>query len=167
MPVRAVFSRLDPWLEVQAAPVPSGVPDQPFGFDETARGALNRAARARVALDGEWGVGLEGGVEEAGGLVWVFGVAALCRRDGRQSFARSAGLALPPQVAERLLAGEELGPVIDSVSGETGASRGAGAFGYLTRGLVTRPEAWEQAIKMALAAHLRPELYARHSETVT
>ncbi|HEX2863257.1 MAG TPA: inosine/xanthosine triphosphatase, partial [Deinococcales bacterium] len=158
-PVQAVFSRLDPWLEVRPVQVPSGVPDQPFGFDETARGAVARAENARRALDAEWGVGLEGGVEEAGGDLWVFGVAALARRDGRVSCARSAAMPLPPVVAERLRAGEELGPVIDRVSGENGASRGAGAFGFLTRGLVTRPEAWEQAIMMALAAHLRPELY--------
>jgi len=58
-------------LEIQGFAVPSGVPDQPFGDDETKQGAQNRAQAAyqayrRAANDNKaphLAVGLEGGLE--------------------------------------------------------------------------------------------------------
>jgi len=47
---RAVLSRAAPDLRVEAVAVPSGVPDQPWGDDETIRGALARARAARESL---------------------------------------------------------------------------------------------------------------------
>ena len=46
----------------EQAAAESGVPDQPWGDEETIRGALARARAARVALDADWGIGIEGGV---------------------------------------------------------------------------------------------------------
>ncbi len=52
--------------------VPSGVADQPVGYKETLKGAVNRAEAAAAAHTGEAGVefsvGLEGGVVASGGL---------------------------------------------------------------------------------------------------
>ncbi|MEO7963075.1 MAG: DUF84 family protein, partial [Gemmatimonadaceae bacterium] len=53
---------------VQHVAVPSGVPDQPWGDDETIRGARNRTVAARVALDADLGVGIEGGVIDEGAV---------------------------------------------------------------------------------------------------
>src|SRR2546430_4333720 len=60
--VRDVMSRLAPGARIEAIAVASGVADQPWGDEETIRGALARAAAARDALDADLGVGIEGGV---------------------------------------------------------------------------------------------------------
>lgn len=56
-------------LDLQSCSVPSGVPDQPFGDDETKLGAKNRARASRIHYNETYGemphfaIGLEGGLE--------------------------------------------------------------------------------------------------------
>ncbi|GGK86880.1 NTPase [Deinococcus radiotolerans] len=160
-PVRDVFAVLYPELEVRGAAVPSGVPDQPIGVGETRRGAVNRARRA-ARLDGAtWGVGLEGGVRVERGQGWLFGVVAAVRAgDGLLLCTRTAELPIPPAALPRVLAGEELGRVMDDILGTRDLKRGVGTVGALTGGLVTRPAVWAQALSLALAPALHPALYS-------
>ncbi len=159
-PTREVFGQVAPELEVVGQNVSSGVPEQPIGFGETLAGARQRARGALAVAGATWGVGLEGGVEfDLDGRGWLFGVAAVVHR-GRESFARSASLELPPEVARRVRTGEELGPVMDELSGVQDNKRKMGAVGYLTNGLVERADVWRGALALALAPMLRPELYS-------
>ncbi|MFC4453257.1 inosine/xanthosine triphosphatase [Deinococcus sonorensis] len=157
-PVQLVFAQTFPELPVQGCPAASGVPDQPIGVEQTTRGAVQRAIAASQQPDARWGVGLEGGVrfDEAG--AWLFGVVAVVR--GPQlELARTAELRLPPQVAARVLAGEELGPVMDGLSGVHNIKQKAGTVGWLTDGLLSRADVWQQALSLSLAPFLHPELY--------
>jgi len=61
---RAVIAPLAPRARIDAVAVASTVSDQPFGDDETIRGARARATAARDALGAELGIGIEGGVVE-------------------------------------------------------------------------------------------------------
>lgn len=162
-PVREVFGLVAPGLEVVGQNVASGVPEQPIGFGETLAGARNRANGALTVAGASWGVGLEGGVEfDSDGRGWLFGVVAVARA-GRQSFARSASLELPPRIARRVRAGEELGQVMDGLSGAVGNNTRGGAFGHLTNGLLGRPDVWRQTLILALAPQLNAQLYAGDS----
>src|SRR5450830_1990839 len=83
--VRAVLARIAPRAVVEMIAVTSGVPDQPFGDDETIRGALARALAAREAVGAELGFGIEGGVVElADGTMRTCAWAAVVSSDGRQ-----------------------------------------------------------------------------------
>ena len=153
--VRAVLGRVAPHAVVQGVTVPSGVRDQPWGDEETIRGALNRAAAARNALGADWGVGVEGGVVEASdGGVRTCAWAAVVARDGREGVGGSLSLALPSRVASLVRDGMELGHAMDAVTGERGVKRGVGAVGILTNGLVTRQQAYEVLIAYAIAPFL-------------
>lgn len=159
-PVREVFGTLFPALEVGGAAVPSGVRDQPIGVGETRRGAVNRARRAARLPGATWGVGLEGGVRVERGRGWLFGVVAAARAgDGLLLTARTAELPVPEAALPRVLAGEELGGVMDELLGTHDLKRGAGTVGALTGGLVTRPAVWAQALALALAPALHPGFY--------
>lgn len=159
-PVREVFGTLFPALEVSGAAVPSGVRDQPIGVGETRRGAVNRARRAARLPGATWGVGLEGGVRVERGRGWLFGVVAAARAgDGLLLTARTAELPVPEAALPRVLAGEELGGVMDELLGTHDLKRGAGTVGALTGGLVTRPAVWAQALALALAPALHPGFY--------
>src|SRR5207302_2089282 len=97
---------------------PSTVRDQPFGDEETIRGARARAAAARVSLDADFGVGIEGGVvDEADGSMRTCAWAAIVDASGRSSVGGSLAMPLPAAVATMIRRGVELGHAMDALVG--------------------------------------------------
>jgi inosine/xanthosine triphosphatase len=155
--VRAIVTRVAPDAEVLGAKVPSDVPEQPWGDDETILGATNRARRAREVVGAPLAVGLEGGcVRMPDGGVRTCAWAVAVDASGRTSIGGSLSMPLPPAVAERLLAGAELGPAMDVLAGMSNVKYGLGAVGILTDGLVDRQRAYEALVAYALAPWLAP-----------
>lgn len=159
---RAVVERVAPAAHVEAARVPSTVRDQPFGDDETMRGALARARGAREALGAELGIGIEGGVVEleADGSLRTCAWAAVVDATGRQGVGGSLAMPLPPAVAALIRdQGLELGAAMDCLTGEHMTKHRQGAVGILTAGLVDRQAAYEVLVAYALAPFLTPALW--------
>ena len=157
---RAVLTSLAPDARIEGVAVASGVADQPFGDEETIRGALARATAARAALDAELGVGIEGGVvEQADGSMRTCAWAAIVDAGGRQGVGGSLAMPLPARVAEMIRDGVELGHAMDRLVGEHDTKRGKGAVGILTAGLVDRQRAYEVLVRYALAPFLSEDLY--------
>ncbi|QCC48227.1 DUF84 family protein [Halobellus limi] len=189
---REATVRVFPDDDVAAEPVPSGVSEQPFGHDETRRGARNRAETALGADAYDLGVGIEGGVagfdesavgiEEggvAGGRFEGSGIGASATGAGEDSEAGApaatelylvmwaavtdgdrwgvgAGpsLPLPTPIAARVGDGEELGPVMDDVLGESNVAEKQGAAGAFTGGKLTRTDALDAAVAAAASPFL-------------
>lgn len=146
--VERTLARYDP--SVTAVAVDSGVPEQPRSVDETVVGAETRARRALERTDAAYGIGLEGGVadlEAVPGLSLVMWAAVT---DGTR-VERGSGptLRLPTRVADRVTAGEELGPVMDDLLGVDGLAENEGAAGVLTDGLTDRTSALGAAVACA------------------
>lgn len=158
--VRAVMAEVDATCRVDAVAVDSGVPAQPWGEAETRAGALNRARRALEA-GGDLGVGMEGGLEQRDGRLYVTCWCAVVDRHGQESTALGAAMPLPDRVAAEVgsAAGAELAPVIDRLAGREGTGKVFGAIGLLTGGLRNRQDAWEDALVYALTPWLRPDVY--------
>lgn len=159
MAVEMVARRV--WPEVILTPlsVPSGVSAMPMSDAECLAGARNRAQAALAAGDAELGVGLEGGVTaEAAGLMLV-GWVVVRHRDGREGLASTGRLPLPPLIASRVQAGEELGPVMDRILEQEKSNHRGGAVGALTAGLVPRADAFALAVAYALSPFVAPEFY--------
>ena len=136
---------------VKAVRVESGVPEQPRGHAETVEGARNRARRALAAGGFDVGVGLEGGVAEFDGSDGLFLVMWGAATDGeRAGVGGGPSLRLPDGVAERVRAGEELGPVMDDREDREGVGRAEGAAGVLTDGCLDRAGALAAAAAGAL-----------------
>ena len=146
---------------VEAVPVPSGVSEQPRGHAETVAGAENRARAVLTESDGVYdlGVGVEGGVAEFDGTDGCYLVMWAAVNDGER-VGRGAGpsMRLPDPIAERVTAGEELGPVMDDVLDTNGIATRGGAAGALTKGRVGRAEALSTAVAGALGPFVS-ELY--------
>lgn len=152
---RNVIRRLVPSAEVTPVAVASGVPDQPWGDDETIRGALARARAARDAAGAQLGIGIEGGVvAQPDGGVRTCAWAAVVSADGREGIGGSLSLQLPDEVAALVRGGVELGHAMDAITGQRDVKRGAGAVGILTAGLVTREQAYETLVAYALVPFL-------------
>ncbi len=145
-------------VEVATVAAGSGVPDQPWGEEETRRGALNRAREAlTLAPDAELAVGIEAGVsEEPGWPLWTFAWIVVVSRDGRLGVARSATFGIPERLAAGVRRGLELGDALDAAYGLVRAKDGPGAVGLLTRGVVERPELYTTAVLLALMPWLEP-----------
>ncbi len=137
----------------------SSVPDQPFGDDETIQGARTRAAAARVALDADLGVGIEGGCVETPAGMRTCAWAAVVDRGGRVSTGGSLAMPLPETVARLVRSGVELGHAMDALIGQHNTKQGAGAVGILTDGVVDRQRAYETLVAYALAPFLAPEFW--------
>jgi len=164
--VEAVLSRCGPGIVVRGIAVSSGVPDQPWGDDETRAGAL---ARARVALahdlDAQLAVGLEGGVvRETDGSVRTCAWAAVVDRHGTTCSGGSLAMALPPAVVALLEAGMELGHAMDEVANTIDTKHGRGAVGLLTAGLITRQGAYEPLVTYALSRWIGRALWDARSK---
>lgn len=157
--VRAVLARAAPETEVVSVEVASGVPDQPWGDEETIRGATARARAALTVADADLGIGIEGGVVETPEGVRTCAWAAIAGRDGRIHVGGSLAMPLPPAVATLVRAGTELGHAMDVVSGGKDTKRGAGAVGILTGGLVDRRGAYEVIVTYALAPWIAAEFW--------
>ena len=154
---RTICERAFPGCTVAGVEVPSGVPEQPIGPQETSTGARNRALAALAAVPGaRMGMGLEGGVDPDGSLI---NCVAVVEAGGRENLTWGVRFPLPPAVVARVLRGEELGPVMDQVSGRTESKKHLGAVGILSNGLFTRAEMWQGPLACALMPFLHPELY--------
>jgi inosine/xanthosine triphosphatase len=161
--VRAVMARVAPDATVHGVSVASGVPDQPWGDDETIRGAAQRARNALMHADfaeAELAFGVEGGVVlETDGNVRTCAWAVVQSRDGRQGTGGSLVTQLPPEVAALVKSGTELGHAMDAVANVVGTKHGSGAVGILTAGLIDRQRAYEPLITYALAPFLAADYF--------
>jgi inosine/xanthosine triphosphatase len=151
-------------VEVRNVEVASGVPAQPVG-DDTWAGAANRALAllersSAEGLNAAYCVGLEGGIAQLAGRWYTFGVVCIADRAGRCGFGASPMFELPPAIVDRLLAGEELGHVIDELSGQENTKQKGGAIAFLTGGRVDRRQLYAQGVMMALVPFLNGSLYS-------
>ncbi len=157
---RAVLEPLTPRAHFSALSVPSQVPDQPMGDDETIRGARNRAEAALKATGADLAVGIEGGCVDGPDGMRSCAWAVVVDRTGRVGTGGSLAMPLPPSVAAMIRDGMELGHAMDALVAQHNTKHGAGAVGILTDGLVDRQRAYEILLTYALAPFLTPDFWA-------
>ena len=132
---------------IESVAVESGVPEQPFGSDETRAGARNRVANARLAQpNADFWVAIEAGIDEGSTFSWV-----IIDNGSLRGEARSATLPLPQVILEKVQAGEALGPVMSQHTGIDEIGRKEGAIGVFTAGKLTRSSVYHQAVVLALS----------------
>lgn len=174
MALRAACARVaeaDPrWRqsELVARPVETGVARMPLSDMQLMRGARNRAEAVRELLAGEgrradFYVGLEGGFHsitfDGERQTFLHGWAYVS--DGaRGYFGHAPAVTVPPALAARVeRTGRELGEFIDEIAGATDTRSREGAWGVLSRGLLTRAMSFETAIIAAFAPFYNARLY--------
>lgn len=153
-----------PDVVVEGFDVPSGIAEQPTSDNETKTGAINRAQAAlydglakhesdtfELDQDQVLGVGLEGGVfEDDEGQMWSTVWAVVLDKTGFMEFANGARFKVPDVVAEAIRRGEEMGPIISKVVGESDVRKKQGMIGITTKGFVDRTEEYQGIAKLAL-----------------
>jgi len=135
--------------------ISSGVNEQPFSDDETIKGAINRAIGALQHGNGDIGIGLEGGVQETSYGLFICNWGALVSNDREPIIAGGARIPLPEEVAVRLRAGEELGPVMEDYAKSKNVRKQEGAVGIFTNGMVNRSEMFTHVMNLLVGQYKR------------
>lgn len=125
-------------VRVSSLEVPSAVSAQPFGDEETRRGAINRASACMQSETGAIGIGLEGGVRKVEEQLFLCNWGALVLPDGTLFTAGGGQIPLPPALADFIEQGMELGEAVDTYVGRTGIRSKEGTVGVLTADAVSR-----------------------------
>lgn len=163
--VESVLKPLFTGATFVALDVPSGVSAQPWGDAETRAGAINRARNALRQSEADLSVGLEGGLIRTEVGLMTCAWCAVVTPDGRIGVGGGAHTMLPPVAAERLEQGEELGAVMDALTGLANTKHHLGAIGILTDGLETRQTAYAHILRLALAPFRNVSMFRQQAHT--
>lgn len=168
----AVFGPvLDPnnAFEVVGQEAPSGVSHTPLSRSEIMAGAKNRAdalaARAqREGMPWKFFVGLEGGLDvisrDGRRMAFLENWAYVCDSSSHGFYGQSGSVLLPDALAKQVVDHRvELGVAIDAFAGGHGIRDAHGAWGVLTKNLITRQDAFRVAIINAFAPFFNAGLY--------
>ncbi len=160
--VRLGFSKVWPQVSWEAVgyKTTSRVSDQPMSVTESITGARNRAKSAlNDNPEAEYGVGLEGGLEQINNDWFDCGWIVIIDRQGREGIASTGRIHTPESMMKLIHEGKELGDVIDIVFHRQNAKQAEGQFGLMTNGAVTRTTGYTEAVCLALSRYLHPELF--------
>ena len=174
-------------IKLVARPVEISAPPMPLSDEELMLGARERALAVcqllrKQKLDADLYVGLEGGFHsiEIDGETHTFLRGWAYVTDGapeavdsaadevadagtdrvRGCFGATPSIAVPESIIKSVIAGKrELGLVIDEVAGARDVRSRQGAWGILSRDLVTRSLSFELALIAAFAPFYNPGLY--------
>lgn len=160
--VKQAVAHIWPDVVVTGFETESGVSEQPMSDAETKLGSMNRAIQALNMLEQTHGgtlfgkeemflgVGLEGGVDETPeGLMNVVWCSVV---DPQEHFYSSSGarFLLPPVIANPILAGEEMGPVMDTLVKDKDTKKKGGMIGIVTDGFFNRTDEYASIARMTI-----------------
>lgn len=157
--VQKVFKKVFKKVTVKGKKVSSGVSCQPMSFETAFQGALTRAKQGFLNYkQAAFSVGIEGGLQKYSFGWTTAGVTVILDKKQKIGVAISAQLRLPEEVVRKIKAGKELGLVMEDISGEKNIKQKEGAFGYFSHNLVTREQAYIQAVSFSLSHFLKRDL---------
>ncbi|MEA3320816.1 MAG: DUF84 family protein [Bacillota bacterium] len=152
--VQGAIRELEMEVETISLEVESGVSKQPMTDQETIEGALHRARGALKEIeDADFAIGLEGGVvlgSTPSLEVMVCNWGALVAKDGKEYIAGGARIPLPDAFKEEILAGKELGDIMDEYCQRKDIRKHEGALGIFTDGVVSRKEMFQHVSKLLI-----------------
>ena len=176
MAVRACVARLATidadWANanVVARRVEINAPAMPLTDWQLMEGARERALAVRDSLksrrlEADVYVGLEGGFHSisVGGEWHTFlrGWAYATDGEERSAFGAAPSISVPAEIVKKVIQGRsELGTVIDEVAGGRDIRSKQGAWGVLSRDLVTRSMSFELALIAAFAPFYNTRFYS-------
>lgn len=174
MAVRASIARVakihKEWVDarVVARAVSTNAPTMPLTDWELMQGARERALAVRDVLRkkqlvADIYIGLEGGfhsISVEGEWHTFLRGWAYATDENRGYYGAAPAISVPESIVKKVIEGRELGLVIDEVTGARDVRSRRGAWGVLTRDLVTRSMSFELALLAALAPFYNAALYS-------
>lgn len=133
--------------------VPTGISDNPVGFEQMEIGAENRAIAIKRLLNPDVAIGIEGGLVRVNGYWFTSCVVVVIDRDGNRGVSLGGGLSIPQEVAQHVIdEGISLG---DHVKPYVGMKD---PHAYFSEGRIAR----EVSISLAVAKALAVLVHSTH-----
>ena len=154
---------------VVARRVETSAPAMPLTDWQLMEGARERALAVRDSLhsrrlEADIYVGLEGGfhsISISGEWHTFLRGWAYATNGEKSAFGAAPSISVPPEIVKSVVQGRrELGMVIDEVAGGRDIRSKQGAWGVLSRDLVTRSLSFELALIAAFAPFYNPKFYS-------
>jgi non-canonical (house-cleaning) NTP pyrophosphatase len=140
-------------------------PTMPMSAEQIVAGARTRARvlsqLPQFSTGRDLAIGLEGGLDPLDGddrRRWMLQSWAAITDGGRWGIGAGPALMLPDDLALRVVAGEELGAVVDERA-EAPVRGTRGAWGLLTHDVIGRQDAFRLAVVAALAPFFNPAMW--------
>lgn len=159
--VKLAFEKVFPnqkW-EFEGTDVSSGVRAQPMSDEESITGARNRASNALLEFKADYGVGLEGGLQEIAGEWYDCGWAVVINKKGDEGIGSSIRMHTPEKIMKYIHDGKELGEVTDILFDKINSKQQQGHFGLMTNNAITREAGYRDGVISALVRFLHPDIY--------
>ncbi len=164
--VLMAFNRVWPehgWL-FEGCDAPSGVRPQPMSDEEARAGARARAAYALRHLDGQFGIGIEGGLQDVEGSWFNSAWVVVVDRSGSEGMSSTTRVAVPNVLMSLVQQGHELGDACDIYLGAQDTKYQGGLVGMMTNHVLDRSGVYADAVVAALARFLQPGIFAARYE---
>ncbi len=157
---RNILEKIYGEIDISSRDVGSGVPDQPFGLDQTIQGAINRAKNSYSA-DVDLSIGIESGLMETPNTLTGYIDLQWCAIfDGEKvTLGVSSGFEYPPEVVKEVLNGVEVGDVMDRITGISNLGTKKGAVSHLSKDMLNRTENTEQCVLTAMIPRMNEDIY--------
>jgi len=138
--VKLAFSKMFPEIECIVFPikVDSHVGVQPYGFESTIQGAINRAKNAYFSVS-----------------IYI--------SNGSITVGSGPGFEYPAKIVDKLLKDpnhHEIGTIIDEISGIANTKEHEGAIGLLSKNIFKRADILQYSVISALLPIKSPDLYS-------
>lgn len=148
--VRLALSSAFSELEVVSVEVKSGVADQPRTQEETRLGSVNRAKSALLRVEGDIGLGLEGGIYKLEDEIWNTVWCSAVDLKGKITSVSGLNFKLPSKLIPLVSQGQEVGPAMDLLLNRKNTKQQEGMMGIVTQGILSRGEAYSSLVKLAV-----------------
>lgn len=161
--VRQAFGLIFPDVNFlfQGVNAHSNVGDQPLSHGEIYEGALNRVRHSKeLNIEGDYYVGLEGGVEEIEGELYNFGWVIIESKEEKRGAGRTVSFVIPNLIRDLMKKeGIELSQAADQIFLKNNTKHGTGTIGPLTKDVLTYTDWYVSAVICALIPFVNKELY--------
>ncbi len=142
--------------EILSGKTSSGVPEQPFGYEETSKGAHNRLMQCKEKFDPDIAVAVESGLIPIGGNHYDIACVHVISRDNKESVAYSSGYFVPEWIVKEVKENNtDIGVVAQRLSGGVDKD----PLNYFSKELIKREYLLSQAIVLALVKLLHEDKY--------
>ena len=136
--------------EIVGVSVSSGVSNQPLSEAEVAEGAYTRAKKALESDSGDFGVGMEGGLQEGlDGLLYYVCVVVMLDKQNKSYMGISSKLPAPKNISDGVKMGKFF---IDEVSAMEQRSE-------LIEQLISREKMFKEAVENLVTAYQNKDLF--------
>ncbi len=149
----------DKKIKVVGTNTKSGVSNQPMSDMESITGARNRANGALEESKADFGVGLEGGLQEVNGQWFDCGWIVVVSKDKKEGIGSTIRIETPSKMVMMIREGMELGDVNDKIFNRQNSKQTEGHFGLMTNNTITRTQGYRDGVIAALSRFVQSQVF--------